>query len=85
MTEKMQPLTPKMLEAIDRMKAHDNKFVRYPGGYWAAEGWHMWHGPSFGTPTIEALVRRGVAEYTVWHEGRNGKFPIEVALKESER
>ena len=73
-------LTTKMLEAIDRMKHHDNKFVRYPGGYWASENWSMYRGPSFGTPTIEALVRRGVAEYTVWKEGRTGKFPIEVML-----
>ena len=75
-------LSPKMLKAIDHMKNHDNKLVRFPGGYWAAEGW-AWHGPYFGTSTVEALVRRNVATYTVWKDGRNGKFPIEVTLKPS--
>ncbi len=82
MKKKAAELTPKMLKAIDRMKAHGNKFVRYPGGYWAANDWHRWHGPCFGTSTIEALVRRGIAEYTEWRDGHNGRFPIEVRLKE---
>lgn len=75
-------LTPKMIDAIEHMKRHDNKMVRFPGGYWAAVGWHLWHGPCFGTPTIEAIVRRHQAEYTVWKDGKSGRFPIEVALIE---
>ncbi len=77
-----KPLTPKMRDCYIHMKAHDNKLVRFPGGYWAREGWSMWNGPSFGTSTIQALVDRGVASYTVWkeHRGYPGKFPIEVTL-----
>ena len=75
-------LSPKMLVVIEHMRKHGGKLVRYPGGYWADEGWHAWHGPCYGTSTIQALVRRGVAEYVVWKDGRGGtKFPIEVALK----
>ena len=74
-------LSPKMLSAIEHMQRHNNKLVRYPGGYWAAEGWHMWHGPCFNTSTVEALVRRDVATYTVWKDGRSGKFPLECTLK----
>jgi len=62
------------------MKKHDGTLHRFPGGYWAAEGWYAWHGPSFGTPTVEALVRRHIATYTVWKDGRGGKFPIEITL-----
>jgi hypothetical protein len=75
-------LSPKMLEAVDHMKRHNNTMVRFPGGYWAAIGWYAWHGPCWGTPTIEALVRRGIAEYTAWKEVRGGKFPIKAKLRE---
>lgn len=74
-------LSPRMKKAIDHMKLHNNKLVRYPGGYWAAENWHMWKGPSFGTPTVEALVRRGVASYTDWKIGKKSSFPIECTLR----
>lgn len=75
-----QELSKKMVEAISHMKRNGNKLVRFPGGYWAREGWHSWNGPCFGTPTVEAIVRRGYAEYTVWKDGRSGKFPIECGL-----
>src|ERR1700690_3164596 len=75
-----KPLSPRMENAIEHMIRNNNKLVRFPGGYWAREGWHSWNGPCWGTPTIEALVKRGFAEYTVWKDGRGGKFPIEVSL-----
>ncbi len=75
-------LTPSMQQLIAHMKRHNNKVVRYPGGFWAAENWNMWSSPYFGTSTIEALVARGIATYTVWKDGRNGKFPIECILKD---
>lgn len=75
-----EELSPKMIDAIKHMARHGNVMVRYPGGYWASKEWHMWHGPSFGTPTIEGIVRRGYAEYSVWKDGRSSKFPIECAL-----
>ena len=80
-----EELSPKMKSAVAYMQKHDNKLVRYPGGYWASVGWHLWSGPCFGTPTVQALVRRGVAEYTVWKDGRSGKFPIECTLTEQAR
>lgn len=73
-------LSPKMESAIKHMARHGNKMVRYPGGYWADENWHAWHGPCWGTPTIEAIVSRGYAAYSVWKDGRSGKFPIECTL-----
>jgi hypothetical protein len=75
-----QELSPKMLECIEHMKKHDNKLVRFPGGYWAREGWHSWNGPCFGTPTVEAIVKRGMAFYSVWKTGKRNKFPIECRL-----
>ena len=73
-------LSKKMLSALMHMKRNNNKLVRFPGGYWAREGWHSWNGPCWGTPTVEGIVRRGYAEYTVWKDGRSGKFPIECEL-----
>ena len=69
-----------MILAMDHMKNHEGKLVRFPGGFWAAIGWHAYAGPYFGTPTVQALVTRGVAEYTAWKDGRGGKFPIEVCV-----
>ena len=73
-------LSKKMLSALRHMKRNNNKLVRFPGGYWAREGWHSWNGPCWGTPTVEAIVRRGYAEYTVWKDGKSGRFPIECGL-----
>ena len=72
-------LSPKMQAVVSHMKLH-GVLVRYPGGYWADTNWHMWHGPCWGTPTIEGIVKRGFAKYTVWKDGRNGKFPIQCEL-----
>lgn len=80
MSKTKSELSPRMEAAKEHMERHGNKLVRYPGGYWAAEEWHMWAGPCFGTPTVEAIVRRGVAVYTAWKDGRNGQFPIECTL-----
>lgn len=75
-----EELSPKMVSAIKHMARNGNKMVRFPGGYWAREGWHSWNGPCWGTPTIEGIVRRGYAEYTVWKDGRASRFPIECGL-----
>jgi len=75
-------LSPSM-EACRRYAANNgNVLMRYQGGFWAKR---EWSGPRsdaawFGTPTVEALVKRGVAEYTDWQEGRYGRFPIELTL-----
>lgn len=74
-------LSPRMIAAMQHMHRNGNKLVRFPGGYWAREGWHSWNGPCWGTPTVEAIVRRGYAEYSVWKDGRGGsRFPIECTL-----
>ena len=80
MNTPLTELSPKMQAARDHLKKHGDKLVRYPGGYWAAEDWHMWKGPCFGTSTVEALVRRGVAKYTDWKIGKKSSFPIEATL-----
>lgn len=51
---------------------------RHPGGFWRAKD--TWNGDSFGTSTIEALVARGLLQYSQWQEGRNGRFPIAAKI-----
>ena len=74
-------LSQMMQKAIGQMRKHNNKLVRLPGGWWLGEGVSRFQGPMFGTSTVEALVKRGLAEYTTWKDGRNGAFPIECMLK----
>jgi hypothetical protein len=75
------PITVKMSDCLEHMKRHSGKLHRFPQGIWAAEGWYMWHGPCYGTPTIEALVRRKIAYFSVYKDGRgNTRYPIEVTL-----
>jgi hypothetical protein len=75
-------LTPTMTDCWVYMgKAPENSLVRHQGGFWTSiDGRH----PVFGTSTIEALVKRGVAEYTEWKDGRIAPFPIRVKRKEIE-
>ena len=74
-------LSKEMNNCIDYMLlVSDKRLIRYPGGFWADDGWKhddVW----FNTSTIEALVKRGLIEYTTWKEGkRGGSFPIECKL-----
>lgn len=76
-------LTNTMREAVAFIKRH-GKIVRYPGGFWCQpglEGMPM-HNRSHSSPTINALVGRGIAEYSEWVDGRTGKFPVEAKLTE---
>lgn len=75
-------LTLTMAACLERLRAH-GELVRMPGGYWVRQGVKFsgsypaeaWD----GTTTVEALVRRGLAEYSQWQPGRGGKrFPIAV-------
>lgn len=72
-------LSPEMQQAVRFANAHGNKLVRHPGGFWAGPQF-VGVRPWFGTTTIEALVRRGIASYTGWKETHGRKFPIEVTL-----
>ena len=79
-------LTSTMQAAADYAKAHGGALIRLPGGFWVRDGHTQWDGwqaqQTFGTPTVNALVSRGVAEYTEWRDGRNGRFPTRMTLKE---
>jgi hypothetical protein len=68
-----------MLAAFEHAKAHGGAIVRYPGGFWYAA--NDIGGKHFGTSTVEALVGRGAANYTEWHEGRSGRFPVRATLR----
>lgn len=73
-------LSESMLKAIKCMAEH-KAICRYPGGCWQApRGYEKWM-RSLGTRTVEALVRRGLAEYTEWKEGRSGRFPVRCELR----
>jgi hypothetical protein len=67
-----------MQQCIESMRTHGNTIERFPGGFWRCEAGG---GYSFGTSTVEALIKRGIAEYVQWQPGRNGPFPIKAALK----
>lgn len=72
--------------------AHDGggRLIRMRGGFWAkpGTGWDgarpagEWH----STPTIQALVKRGLVEYSKWQKRTwaepHDTFPIEVTIKE---
>lgn len=75
-------LTLTMTRCLERLRQH-GALQRLPGGFWVrpgcgfrgntpAESWD-------GATTVEALVRRGFAEYSKWQTGRGGKaYPIEA-------
>lgn len=72
-------LTKTMKAALKFSHKHDRKLTRHPGGFWMGKQFSR-YGESYGTPTVEALVRRGFMHYTAWQEGRSGGFPIEAEL-----
>lgn len=72
-------LTPMMRAAVATAKDNENRLVRQPGGFWCGKAGI--NGPTYGTSTANALVCRGVAEWTEWKTGRNGTFPIALTLK----
>jgi len=75
-------LSPTMEDLVRYMREHGGKIVRHPGGFWAHEGWIFRAELSYGTTSVEALVKRGVATYTKWQDRKsgNGRFPIEATL-----
>lgn len=76
-------LTPTMQEAVEYARQHGGALIREPGGFWVRRDETKLWGKSFGTPTVQALVARGLAEYTEWKDGRNGRFPVRMQLKDS--
>lgn len=81
MTSPSKALTPVMKYLADWMLKQPDKSVhRHPGGFWWEKDPQSNYRSGFGTNSVEALVRRGVAEWTQWQEGRNGRFPIQARL-----
>lgn len=80
------PLSQIMNDALAVAMAHGARLMRLPGGFWVQPGFKWVSGsvpsPSIGTSTIEALVARGLMEYSKWQEGRKGRFPVEVRVKQ---
>lgn len=63
------------------------KLARREGGYWVApdqKNFNPMIHIYFPNGTVEALVKRGAAEYTAWKKNKAGKFPVEVTMKEIE-
>lgn len=79
MARSPEKLTPTMRFAITYTKGIGGRLVRYSGGFWAMPEWN-WRDRHFSTGTIAALVTRGLAEYTAFHVGRGGSFPVEITL-----
>ena len=71
-------LSATMLEVVEYMKKHDDVILRHPGGFWGEGALKF---PTWGASSVHALVLRGVADYSEWAEGRNGRFPIAAKLK----
>lgn len=75
-------ISKKMQEAMLYALANGGTLYRYRGGFWAMENWRHGQHPWFGTSTVKALVSRGLMSYTLWQEGRNGRFPIVAVVSE---
>ena len=76
---KIPTLSPEMVDAYDFAKANGGHLIRHAGGFWGSE--HGRASRTFGTTTAQALVRRGVADYTEWKESWGRKFPIRLTIK----
>lgn len=74
------PVTGEMATCLTFARAHGGRLVRSPGGFWSYPGAPTAGDgvprPSFGTSTIEALVRRKLMIYTEHRQGKRGPFPI---------
>lgn len=74
---KKNKISKTMAYVVGRMAAAERKLKRFPGGFWRT---HAGAQEYFGTKTVQALVTRGLAQYTEYKDGRNGTFPIQVSL-----
>lgn len=77
-------LSPRMREAINLARRHDGRLIRYVCGFWAQPYWNGIDRP-FNTPTITALVARGVAEFTAYQFSGGVHLPTEISLTEAGR
>lgn len=74
---KEKPLTPTMEELLKWLEQQDQDLERFPGGFWTVAPWGK---RTWGTSTVEALVKRGHLIYVEWKTGRGNPFPIRARL-----
>lgn len=67
-----------MQSAISHALSEGGKIYRFPDGFWRVKEDDPMH---FGTTTIRALVKRGLAEYSSWKMGGGEKsFPVQITI-----
>ncbi len=76
-----------MRQAIELANEGGGKLCRYSGGFWSVPGkedvnWMsvFCQEPHVGAGTIQALVNRGMAEYTDWRMSAGRSFEVEITL-----
>jgi len=74
-------LTPEMQKCLNQISTGDGTITRHPGGFWYPSGDGKL---SFGTTTVEALVKRGRLEYCEWKESHGRKFAIKARIAPNE-
>lgn len=78
---KAKELSPEMRELVRFMSLRPDRSVhRHPGGTWSGPGNPKSFMSLFGSSSVAALVKRGVAEYSIWKPGRSGPFPVRATL-----
>jgi hypothetical protein len=75
--------SPLWKSAIQYARAKDGNFYRVAGGYWYFDKYR--NSQYVGTTTVEAIVKRGIATYTEWKQGRFRTFPVKATLNFNER
>lgn len=82
MSARPKELSEEMQSLVRFMSLRPDRSVhRHPGGYWSGPGDPKSFMSLFGTSSVAALVKRGVAEYSLWKPGRAGPFPVRATLK----
>lgn len=78
----MTTLSQTMRALLDCIAEHGGEIERFPGGYWTVAKTVAQFGAqrTWGTTSIEALVSRGMLEYTEWKENRAGRFPVAARI-----
>lgn len=84
--EKKTQLSKTMRDCYEYAKGNGGILTRFPGSFHQPVKWMLasQERQFFGSSTVEALVKRGYAEYSKWRMGRRGEFPIEVTMKDKD-
>lgn len=72
------PMSPSMFKLLTQITENGGQVTRLQGGFWVTNPDGATR--SWGTVTVEALVKRGHLEYFGWRDGRNGSFPIAARI-----